>query len=284
MKITGKIRIKMRWLIPSLIVFVLLTAYFLIHIHKQTKHIEFNEITIESPEWTLDPIRIVFFADNHLSPAPEELEKLRKLVFDVNELKPDLILIGGDYVAKRHAYQGAKPEDIAFELAKLEAPLGRYAVLGNHDHWHGEKRFIFAFASEGVPLIDDKSLTLEFKGKKFTLNGAHDIWSKGLHRWDKILPEGDLPRIVLTHGPDAFDSMPEPTALALAGHTHGGQIRLPFIGSPVVPSYFGQRYVYGIVREGRNTIYVTSGIGTSIIPFRLLRPAEVAIITLKHSE
>ncbi len=212
------------------------------------------------------------------------LERLRRTVEKSNDAKPDLILLGGDYVAKWKPHQGAAPEDIAAEFARLEAPLGVYAVLGNHDHWHGSERFIKAFEAIGLPLLENKTVKLELKGKAFTLTGVPDLWTQGEADWDKILPKGAEPRIVLAHSPDSFATLTEPIALGLSGHTHGGQVNIPLIGPPVVPSRYGQRYAYGIVREGRSTIYVTSGIGTSIFPVRFRRPPEIMVITLKHKD
>lgn len=240
-----------------------------------------REIVIESSEWTLEPLRIVFFADLHLPPGEGALKRLRRIVEKSNAAEPDLILLGGDYVAKRYPHQGARPEDIAAEFAKLRAPLGVYAVLGNHDNWHGAERFVRAFGAAGVPLLENKSVELKFHGKAFTLTGFPDLWTCGEPDWENVLPKNELPRIILAHSPDGYDSLTETAALALAGHTHGGQVYIPLLGSPVVPSRHGQRYVCGIVREGRTAIYVTSGIGTSILPIRFLRPPEIAVITLK---
>ena len=85
----------------------------------------------------------------------------------------------------------------------------------------------------------------------------------------------------MTHSPDAFDSLPDRPLVGVAGHTHGGQIRLPLLGAPAIPSRFGQRYAYGVVREGNRTFYITAGLGTSTLPWRFNCPPEIALIELR---
>ena len=138
----------------------------------------------------------------------------------------------------------------------------------------GINDFIRAFEKAGIPLLENRSLELEFRGGRFLLAGVVDGWTQEKPDWDVLLPTDRLPRIVLTHAPDIFDDMPEPTALAVAGHTHGGQIAIPFYGPPMLPSRYHRRYASGLVREGRNTIFVTVGTGTSILPLRFLCPPE----------
>lgn len=247
----------------------------------EAKRITVTRLDVPSEEWTLAPLRVAVVADFHVGPTPEALERLGKIVDAVNAEKPDLILLPGDFVAGVRQDQAAPPETIAGELSRLSAPLGVYAILGNHEHWLGKEGFVRAFEAKGIPLLEDRGVELEFGGRRFHLIGASDGWTRTREAWETLLPKDSLPRIVMAHTPDMFSTMPEPTALAVAGHTHGGQIVLPLYGPVVMSSRLGRRYAYGLVREGRNTIFVTRGIGTSIVPLRFLCPPEIAILTLK---
>jgi len=248
----------------------------------EAKRITVTRLDVPSAEWTLSPLKVAVVADFHVRPTPEAIERLGKIVDAVNAEKPDLILPPGDFAAGVRQDQAATPETIAGELSRLSAPLGGYAVLGNHEHWIGKEGFIRAFKEKGIPLLEDRSVELEFNGKRFRLAGASDGWTRTPEAWEALLSKDSLPRIVMTHTPDIFSSMPEPVALAVAGHTHGGQIVLPLYGPVVMSSRLGRRYAYGLVREGRNTVFVTRGIGTSIVPLRLFCPPEIAVLTLKE--
>ncbi len=177
--------------------------------------------------------------------------------------------------------QAGDPRRIAEELSRLKASLGVYAVLGNHDHWQKAERFTRAFEEVKLPLLENRSVVLEFAGKPFRLAGVIDGWTQEEPPWAELLPEESIPRIVMTHGPDIFETLPESTALAVAGHTHGGQIVLPFLGPVYIPSRHGRRYASGLITEGKNTIFVTTGTGTSNVSLRLNCPPEIAILTLK---
>ena len=259
----------------------LLAAGLLFYMHREAERITFTRLEVRTGEWTLPPLKMAVVADFHVSPAPKAVERLRKVVDLVNAEKPDLILLPGDFAAGVRPDHTAPPETLATELARLKAPLGVYAVLGNHEHWIGKEGFIDAFKAHGIPLLEDRNVTLEFHGRKFHLVGASDGWTRTPAEWEKQLPKDSLPRIVMTHTPDLLATLPEPVALAVAGHTHGGQIVLPLYGPPMVSSRLGRRYVGGLVKEGRKTVFVTRGIGTSIVPLRLLCPPEIAILTLE---
>ncbi len=234
-----------------------------------------------SETWTLPPLRIAVAADFHVGNTPEALERLAKIVDAINAEKPDLILLPGDFAAGLFPSQAGDPRRIAEVLSRLKAPLGVYAVLGNHDHWQKAERFTRAFEEVKLPLLENRSVVLEFAGKPFRLAGVIDGWTQEEPPWAELLPEESIPRIVMTHGPDIFETLPESTALAVAGHTHGGQIVLPFLGSVYIPSRHGRRYASGLITEGKNTIFVTTGTGTSNVPLRLNCPPEIAILTLK---
>ena len=260
----------------------LLVGVMIFYMRHEAKRITVTRLDVPSAEWTLSPLKVAVVADFHVGPTPEAIERLGKVVDTVNAEKPDLILLPGDFAAGVRLDQTATPETIAGELSRLSAPLGVYAVLGNHEHWIGKSGFVRAFEAKGVPLLEDRGVELEFNGRRFHLLGASDSWTRTPEEWETLMPKDSLPRIVMTHTPDIFSTMPEPVALAVAGHTHGGQIVLPLYGPVVMSSRLGRRYACGLVREGRNTVFVTRGIGTSIVPLRLLCPPEIAVLTLKQ--
>ena len=169
-------------------------------------------------------------------------------------------------------------------LRELKAPLGVYAVLGNHDWWLDGSRVRKALADKGIRVLENESVRLERKGNAFRLLGLADNMERSPETSGalKSVPASE-PVIALIHEPDYFPSIPERIALTLAGHTHGGQVRLPLVGSLIVPSRYGQRYALGTIREGSKLLFVTTGIGTSIIPVRFGVPPEYALLTIRSS-
>lgn len=200
-----------------------------------------------------------------------------------NAAQPDLILLVGDYVI--HGVIGGEfiePEKAAALLSKLRARLGVYAVLGNHDWWFDSIRVGRAITDHGMTLLEDASMPLQWDGCSFTLVGISDYW-EGPHDVDKAFAgvEPGLPIIAFTHNPDVFPNLPMPVSLAIAGHTHGGQVNLPGIGRPIVPSAYGERFAAGVIQEKEQVYFVSTGIGTSILPVRFRVPPEIAIVDFR---
>jgi predicted MPP superfamily phosphohydrolase len=242
------------------------------------------ERTIAVQPWHAEHggLRIAVLSDLHVGAPHRGLAKVRELVSVTNAQKPDLIVILGDFVI-----QGVvggtfvPPEAIARELSGLTAPLGVVAVLGNHDWWLDGERVRRAITAQGIKVLADDNLKVTYKGQSFWLMGLDDLWTRGNHLQSTIAAIHDNePILALSHNPDIFPDIPERVSLTLAGHTHGGQVNLPFIGRPVVPSKFGQRFAYGLVEERGRKLFVTGGIGTSIIPVRFRVKPEVVVLTL----
>jgi len=208
------------------------------------------------------------------------MSKLDQLVEVINAAGPDAILLLGDFVIQ--GVIGGRfvpPELIAERLRSLRAPLGIYAVLGNHDWWLDGPRVERALEAVGITVLDDAAVPLRQGDSPFWLAGISDFW-QGQYDVAATLGrvQGNAPVIVMTHNPDIFPSVPAHVCLTLAGHTHGGQVALPFIGRPVVPSRYGQRYAVGHVEERGKHLFVTSGVGTSILPLRFRVPPEVLLL------
>jgi len=167
-------------------------------------------------------------------------------------------------------------------LGALEAPLGVHAVLGNHDYWHDAAEVRGALEAAGIAVYDDASVPLSLEACQFWLTGIDDLW-EGAPDIDAALapvPPG-APTLAFTHNPDLFPDVPDRVTLTIAGHTHGGQVRLPWLGRPIVPSRFGERFAAGHVVEAGRHLFVSTGLGTSILPVRFRVPPEVSVLTLR---
>ena len=241
-----------------------------------------RESSIDLSCWRGRPLRIAVASDLHIGSPYTGVEKLERVVARINAGRPDVVVLLGDFVIQGVAGgQFVTPEAIAAGLGKLRAPLGVYAVLGNHDWWLDAPRVIRAFQSVGITVVEDSARLLSAAGQPFWLVGISDFM-EGAHDVPLALRAvtSDAPAIAITHNPDVFPSIPSRVCLTLAGHTHGGQVAIPFVGRPVVPSEFGERYAIGHIHENGRRLFVTAGVGTSIIPVRFRVPPEVVFLTI----
>ncbi len=242
-----------------------------------------QKIVVKNWPQRLNGFTVAFITDPHVGSPHIDLEKLAEIVAQTNARKPDLVLLGGDYVIQGVLGGKRVPSDkIAQALAGLKAPYGVYGILGNHDWWDDSQRILAEFTQAGIPLLEDRSVEIRHpNGDSFWLAGITD-YLEGPHDVAKALsgiPDG-VPLLALTHTPDIFPELPHHIGLTLAGHTHGGQVYLPFIGRPLVPSQYGERYAKGLVTEQGRHLFVSVGIGTSILPVRFLTPPEVVMLRL----
>lgn len=228
------------------------------------------------------PMTVVAIADTQPAGPHQSLAQLARVVELANQQNGDMIVLLGDYVSETLLKtRFIDPEDSIPLFAALDAPMGVYGVLGNHDwRWDG-RRMVSLLRDAGVIVLEDQAV--------LAAGGGHAAWIGGVADRDTRRPDiaGTLsqvddsaPVLLLTHNPDVFPDVPQSVALTLAGHTHGGQVDLPVVGRMIVPSRYGQRFAYGhIVEEGRNLL-VSSGIGTAILPVRFRVPPEIAVIEL----
>ena len=242
-----------------------------------------RDVELTPPGWPphLDGMRAGVLSDVHAGVPHMSLEKIARAVDALNARAPDVHLLLGDFLdASQPWRRRIAPERVAKELARLRAPLGTVAVIGNHDWLNSGSRIWRALEAEGVTVLEDRAVEL-----------ANGLWVAGLgdmrHRLPNVakalreIPE-DAPAIVLTHDPDMFPEVPERVSLTLAGHTHGGQVAIPLLRRPLMPSFYGERYARGhIVEHGRHLL-VSSGLGTSGLPIRFLAPPEVLILALRN--
>jgi uncharacterized protein len=240
--------------------------------------------TIELEQWPseLSDLKIAVLSDIHAGGRFIDERKLRLIVERTNQLQPDLIVILGDYISGGRDHHAMDPEVFAPVLKDLHAPLGVYTVLGNHDWWFNGERVRGALEANGLKVIENDAVLIETRGTSFWLVGLADLWTR-TQRIPQTLakvPEG-APVIALAHNPDIFPQLPQRVSLLLAGHTHGGQVKLPFIGTVVHTSDYGDHYEAGHVFENGHHLFVTTGIGTSIMPVRFRVPPEIVLLTVK---
>jgi len=220
---------------------------------------------------------LAFLADLHHGPFVP-LSYIRRVVDLTNGLKPDLIVLCGDYVSKSPRYIAP----VWGELKRLEARSGRFAVLGNHDHWESAWLSRNEMDRAGVELLDNRGAWVRRGDSRLRICGVGDLWTD---RQDISAALGEAHEddavILLSHNPDYAEYLDDPrVGLMLSGHTHGGQVVLPGYGAPVVPSRFGSKYLGGLVQGPRCPVLVSRGIGTSGPPVRLFCRPEIILVTL----
>jgi len=218
----------------------------------------------------LKGMRIVFVSDFHIKPF--EKFRLKRIVKAINSQNPDIVLMGGDFVNSHKKNLTYPIEKIAHELGKIKSQYGIFTVLGNHDGWQGKFEVIQALEKNGIKVLENKNVN---PLANLTIAGIEDIQT-GQPDLNKAL-EGAIGSIILlTHSPDTFPQVPENVTLTLAGHTHGGQV---VVKDPIlVPSKFGKKYAYGFKNENGKTMFVTRGLGSSILPVRFFCPPEIVVI------
>jgi predicted MPP superfamily phosphohydrolase len=262
---------------------------------------------VSPPNWPAGlSLKLAVIADLHACDPWMSLERIRSIVAQTNAFAPDCVLLLGDYVPSRGMTRYAEPlphKAWAGALAALSAPQGVHAVLGNHDWWEdrevqqrgrGMPRAGRALMDAGIPVYENGCVRLRKNGAPFWVAGLGDQWAlhtrAGARHWRRANHGGtddlhgtlakvsdDSPVILMAHEPDIFAEMSDRVALTVAGHTHGGQVRV--LGfAPIVPSRYGARYVYGhVVEQGRNLI-VSGGLGCSGLPVRFGSPPEIVMI------
>ena len=231
---------------------------------------------------------VALLTDTHLSGPDNSPARMARIVAQINALKPDLILLGGDYIgdAKGGATYDARASIAPF--AGLRAPLGVVAVLGNHDSRSKKNRRALrgadwqaAFARMGITLLQDGAV----RRGPLAIGGLQDIYTRKIDLPATLAAMtrlGGAP-VVLSHGPDVFPTLPDAPSLTLVGHTHCGQVALPFAGIVYVPTKYGTRYACGLYRDGARTMIVAGGVGTSGLPIRMLAPPDIWLITIRPS-
>lgn len=263
-----------------------------------------NELPIKNFDKTFDGLKIVAIGDIHGGSNGVDADKIRRVVELSNEQNPDIVVLLGDYVShgqvsglNNSSPVGMPMSEVADNLSGLTAKYGVFAVLGNHDGFYGDDLVTKELERVGYKVLRNQIATIEKDGHTLRLLGLRDhfklnFWTTFDSDVRKVVKDdgnsGDI--IVLEHSPDIlfvlnyYKTLGDDLKLVLAAHTHGGQVWLPVLGRPIIPNSYGQKYAAGHVFDGGKDMYVTTGVGTSIMPFRFMVPPEIAVLTIRSSE
>jgi uncharacterized protein len=233
------------------------------------------EIALDRLPRQLDGFRIIHLSDTHHSPFTG-LEHIRRAVSVTNRLRPDLILLTGDYVSHEREYIAP----VAAELGRLRSKHGTYACLGNHDHWTDAELVTHLFRGEGIAMLINEGFRFEARETSFWLCGVDD-YMVGKTDVPAAL-YGSFPdemKLLLAHNPIIFrEAARFGVDLTLSGHTHGGQIKVRNPEKRILPQ---RRLKAGLHRRRKSQIYITRGIGTVVVPMRYQCPPEISLLELR---
>ncbi|MDQ1255452.1 MAG: uncharacterized protein QG656_42 [Candidatus Hydrogenedentes bacterium] len=247
------------------------------------------EIPIAGLPGELDGLRIVHIADTHYGPFTS-LEYLDSVIDRANSLDADLVALTGDYV---HRSPKAIEPGIGL-FARLESRLGAVAVLGNHEYWEGAEACCAAFRRIGIPVLGNRRVFVTRDGitggtpagPALCVAGVGDLWEKDVQLDRALLGlDNGIPAILLSHNPDVAEeiALDMRVDLMLAGHTHGGQVRLPGLGALAHTSQYGDKYLGGLCVGPSCPVIVSRGAGLAGVPIRLGVPPEIGLVLLKRA-
>lgn len=247
-------------------------------VFREQSSLQVVRVPLSLPAWSASPLRVVVASDFHAGAPDVGVDELRGIAELINQQEPGLVLLAGDFIDREVELSVAiSHERVAGALSSLSAPLGVFAVLGNHDWTHGGERMAAALTGVGIRVLENEAVAVR------------DFWLAGLGDRDgafddlggtlELVPAG-ASTLLLTHNPDVFPHVPMSVALTVAGHTHGAQVDVPVLRDVATPSEYGARYAGGhIVEDGRH-LYVSTGIGTSRLPIRWRAKPEVAVLEI----
>jgi len=244
------------------------------------------DLTLKRLPEAFDGITIAQLSDFHYD-GLFNAASISAAIASIDRLKPDLIVLTGDFVTlpmfkdtDRSAARACEP--CAELLRKLRAPLGVVAVLGNHDHFTAPDQITECLSSHSIRVLRDSSYPVERAGSRVWIAGTDDMEAPAgsIERALRMVPR-DEATVLLVHEPDVADEVAKyPVDLQLSGHSHGGQVRFPLIGAPVLP-YLGRKYPWGLRKIGSMMLYTNRGIGTIRLPIRFFCPPEITLFTLR---
>ncbi len=277
----SKLRLRKRfWIVLAVIALILAVSIKAYSDTMATPVVQRTSVSLASYPTDTKPVTIALISDIHVAGPDMPPSRLTKIVEQINALAPDYVMIAGDLVSEKrsatHIYTAA---EVTAPLGGLSGDIIKIAVPGNHDHW---------FDVDGIRtgLVEAGFTVLENEARQFgplAVGGLDDDYTGRADLPNTIGAMVPLSggRIVLSHSPDPFPTLPENFGLMLAGHTHCGQIRYPWGGAPATMSDYGERYACGRVDENGNSVIVGAGLGTSLLPVRLFSKPEIWLITIR---
>lgn len=239
-----------------------------------------TDIFIPNLPERFEGFRITQLTDIHHSRIVD-LSEVQRVVNLANETKPDLIVLTGDYTTSYRRYI----EPCAEALAGLTAPKGVWAVLGNHDHYTDPELTTRALARNRIAVMNNFNTVIKRGPDAIQLAGIDD-WSWNRTDWQRAFYgiNEKFPMVLLSHQPSVLDLEESKTAsLIISGHTHGGQIKLPFIGAPARFATIDLKYANGLFSRGPTQLYVSRGTGVIGLPVRLGVRPEIAVLRLRRA-
>lgn len=238
---------------------------------------------IVSPKWrSHKPLKIVFISDLHMGCPSVGKEELAHIIETANAQNPDIIFLGGDFLIRGVMFgQYMPPQTFASMFSKLRARLGVFSVLGNHDWWKDGKGMWDALEAVGVHVLENTAIKVDSQGHRFWVGGMADDTTRhpDYQKTMSGITDED-PVLLLAHDPASFMEIGDRPVLTLCGHTHGGQVTIPYISPIIIPGRAPLKYAYGHIKEQGREMIVTSGVGTSVLPVRFGRRPEVVVITV----
>jgi hypothetical protein len=246
-----------------------------------------KEIALRRWPSRLDGFTIALLSDFHYDPY-FSVHPLRTAIGLVNALQPNLIALTGDFVSAPMFGEPAQPaaaaKPCAELLTRMHATHGLWAVLGNHDCYTDSERVTFALRSAGIPVLTNQSVPIERDGARFWLSGVEDVLEKSpdIQATLHDVPTGEAV-VLMAHEPDYADHVSaHPVDLQLSGHSHGGQVRFPYVRPLFLPE-LAKKYVWGLYKINGLTLYTNPGLGTVNLPVRMNCPPEITLLTLRRS-
>lgn len=246
--------------------------------------LEFSRLSLDVPGWDdrAVPLNVGVLSDIHLGSHTDDAARFEEAIDLINAQAPDIVLLVGDFMNTQFFGGGRiPPETIAKQTAKIDSRLGLYAVLGNHDWHYGGSDVTQALEAQGIIVLENEARIIRDEDGDFSLIGLadHQTRKPDFLRATKNLAM-DMPGLVMAHDPATFAQVSAGPMLTLSGHTHGGQVCLPFFGPITNSSSAPMRWTAGHVVEDERHLFVCRGFGTSILPFRWNCPPEICMIRL----
>lgn len=222
-------------------------------------------------------IKIVFISDTHYGDYYFK-HRLRNIVNKINRLKPDLVILGGDYLfIERHTqFHKAILDKFFDEIKQLQSKHGVVAVLGNHEYYLGENMNLILenMNKNKINLLKNKTYSMEIQNTRLLLHGVDDLKNGQVQISDSQINEKYL-NIIISHNPDFFEEYNINFDIGLSGHTHGGQINLFGLYAPITESSYGQKFIKTVNTKGNSIVITSKGLGCSRLPLRFFATPEI---------